>query len=225
MAGPRLIVDGNGLACRLWWARQHRAPERFTETVQYLRDQLECQLVIVAWDAAGPSWRREVMPAYKANRKPKPLALVEAIAACRWTPFDHVEAPGFEADDIIGTLVREAPVRPTFILCSDKDLMQLVGDGCGIVGVDGKVVGPREVFARWKVTPSRMQHLISWMGDAADGMPGVPGVGPVKGAKMAMQGKVGDVLTFHMAQLATVPARRMAHWRGQGAQDPVAVRQ
>jgi DNA polymerase-1 len=212
--GPtRLLVDGNGLACRLWWAHGGRVPERFTETVERLTESYAPAEPTVAWDAQGPTWRREVMPAYKAGRSAKPDLLVRALAECRRTPFHHLEAPGFEADDLIATLAAldDAPV---LILTADKDLAQLVTPRCHLLDWDGRQFGPAEVERRWGVPPERIRHLLSWMGDASDGLPGVRGVGQKRGVPRALAGEVGDPLTYELVGLATVPAECVRSWTG-----------
>ena len=139
----------------------------------------------VAFDPPGPSFRKKRYPPYKAQRKPVPPELIEQlprikeVAAAFGVPYFEVE--GFEADDVIATLVTRArqagfSVR---ILTSDKDLMQLVGDEVVAEDTLAKRVYTRDqVIAKWGVPPERIRDLLALQGDRSDNIPGVPGIGP-----------------------------------------------
>lgn len=217
----RLLVDGNGLACRLWWGGAHEVPQRFVNVIGEVRMKfLDLALepfsddggpidVLVAWDVPGGTWRREIMPSYKSGRPPKPQALVEALEACRMLPnFTHVEAPGFEADDIIATLALETE-GDVLILSEDKDFAQLVTDRCRMVNARGEITTEADVERKWGVPPNRIRHLLSWMGDSSDGLPGVPRIGAKKAIPHALAGEIGDETTWELVGLATVPVKAL----------------
>lgn len=201
-----LIVDGNGLVCRLWWAKASNVPERFKRAIDDVK-RGDC-LVRVAWDSP-PSWRLDLLPAYKAHRGPKPQALFDALRSCRGI-FEDCEAPGFEADDVIGTECAAALARGAFVIVmsDDKDMATLVGPRC-LWLAGGKIHNEGAVLARFGVPPNRLRHFLSWMGDKTDGLPGVPGYGPKKAAAMALAGKIGNQLTYDLTELATVPGELM----------------
>lgn len=204
----RLLVDGTGVAVRTWWANPSGCAARFQAAIRRAIPTAGAD-VVVCWDC-GPSWRREIFPAYKANRGPKPEALLEALKECRRI-YPGCEAEGFEADDVIATLVRETQNgETTIVLSDDKDLLQLVRilpdrTLCLVVNSKGDVHDLTAVQAKMGVPPDRIRHLLSWMGDTADGLPGVPGYGPVKAARKALAGEIGNPLTFELTELATVP--------------------
>lgn len=212
-----LLVDGNGLCCKLWYGHAHETPERFANVVHAIADgrigghatERDPMRVVVAWDAPGGSWRREVYPAYKARRTAKPEALTHALIACRKIPgVTHLETPGFEADDIIGTLTRALNGEGgahVYILSADKDFAQLVSDYCWMIDERGGLTTPAEVVRKFGVPPGRMRLWLSWAGDTSDGLPGVRGIGKKRAIAKAMTGEVGDPLTYALVELAHVP--------------------
>lgn len=216
---PKLLVDANGLACRMWWANALDVPRRFGQSVMGLAVHLEVSApagIAVCWDSKGPTWRHEVLPSYKSNRAAKPDALVQALNDCkRIKGLHHYEAPGFEADDVIATFANRAK-GTVYIMSEDKDMAQLVcsngARNVWMVGVDGIPTKEGDVEQKHGVPPHLMRHLISWMGDSADCLPGVRGIGPKKGLPLAREGKIGDQLTYDLCGLATVPRDQIAHW-------------
>lgn len=200
-----LLVDGNGLACKLWWASSHETHARFASSVARLSSQFSAESVAVAWDSRPPVWRHDLFPGYKAGRPSKPNGLSEALRACRRLPqFSHRQAAGYEADDIIATLAAQAQGR-VLILSEDKDFAQLVSDRVQMVNLHGVVVDAEAVIQRWGVPPSKFRLLLSWWGDSADGLPGVRGFGRKKAVARALAGAMGDPLTYELVGFATVP--------------------
>jgi 5'-3' exonuclease len=131
--------------------------------------------------------------------------LVAALNECRGI-FRDLEAPTFEADDCIGTEAKAALERGVFVvvMSDDKDMAQLVGKDCRWLA-GGKLYDEAAVRAKFGVPPDRMRHLLSWTGDAVDGLPGVPGYGPKKAIAKALAGKIGNQLTYDLTELADVP--------------------
>ncbi len=146
----------------------------------------------VVWDTHAPTFRHEMDPNYKANRPPQPEELTiaipiikEMIAAFK---IPNIESDGYEADDIIGTLAKQAEASDAdvFLVTPDKDFMQLVddhikmlkplnnGDGFDIIDRDG-------VVNYFGVQPEMVIDVLALIGDTSDNVPGVPGVGK-KGA-------------------------------------------
>ena len=172
----------------------------------------------VAFDA-GDSFRTEVYPEYKATREKMPEELRASLPRCREV-FDafHVpviEAEGWEADDVIGTLAREAATHGlrTVIVSGDKDFHQLVdahtallnpGRG-GPAGVDQEWVTPDNAEARFGVPPERVTDFLALLGDASDNVPGVPGIGK-KTAPHLIQ-RFGDLESI-LGRAEEVPATR-----------------
>ncbi len=202
-----LLVDANGLVCRLWYANPHEVPDRFRFATSDAATKHGARITVVAWDSY-PTWRSELWAGYKAGRRlrPKPHALQIALVRCRrLVALPHQEVPLYEADDILAAVTQEFTydvADQVLILSDDKDMAQLVGPQVRLLRSDGSVMGPAEVEAKWGVPPDRMRHLISWTGDSVDGLPGVRGVGPKKAIPRALAGEVGDPLTYQLTELA-----------------------
>jgi DNA polymerase-1 len=159
-----------------------------------LRRDTPADYLACVFDAKGKTFREDIYPEYKANRPPMPEELAaqvaplkEIVAALGW-PILEIE--GVEADDVIGTLAREAErenVR-VVIASGDKDLAQLVGPSVTIVNADPRT-GEREVLdeagveKKFGVPPRRIVELLALVGDSVDNVPGVEKVGPKTAAK------------------------------------------
>jgi DNA polymerase-1 len=147
--------------------------------------------VIVAMDSKERSFRKELFDAYKANRPPAPPDLRQQMVRVReiaeaWG-MSPIEAAGFEADDIIATLVGQARDKGlrVVIVSADKDLLQLVGPD--VVMYDtmrNKVFGTEETREKLGVEPDQVRDLLALMGDSSDNVPGVPSVGQKTAAKL-----------------------------------------
>ncbi|SMX29813.1 DNA polymerase I [Pelagimonas phthalicica] len=140
--------------------------------------------VAVIFDYSGKSFRNEMYDLYKANRPPAPEDLVPQFPltrdATRAFSIACHEVEGFEADDIIATLAcqaREAGGRAT-IVSSDKDLMQLVGDGVEMLDpMKNKRIDRDGVHEKFGVGPERVVDVQALAGDSVDNVPGAPGIG------------------------------------------------
>ena len=138
----------------------------------------------VIFDASGKSFRNEIYDQYKAHRPPAPEDLVPQFPlvrdAVRAFDIPAIELEGFEADDLIATYAVEAAkagARVT-IVSSDKDLMQLVGNGIDMVDtMKDKFIDAAGVREKFGVGPERVIDVQALAGDSADNVPGVPGIG------------------------------------------------
>jgi len=160
-------------------------------------DYLAC-----VFDARGKTFRDEMYAQYKANRPPMPddlgaqvEPLLDAIRASGW-PLLQIE--GVEADDVIGTLAREAEKRGLRCVIStgDKDLAQLVTDRVTLVNtMSNERLDPAGVKAKFGVPPERMLDYLTLVGDSVDNVPGVDKVGPKTAAKWIEQyGSLEEVM-------------------------------
>jgi DNA polymerase-1 len=155
----------------------------------------------VIFDAKGKTFRSDIYPNYKANRPPAPEDLVPQFPltrdATRAFNLACIEEVGYEADDIIATLAvkaRDAGARVT-IISSDKDLMQLVGNGIEMLdAMKNKRIGFEQVEERFGVGPERVIDVQSLAGDSVDNVPGAPGIG-VKTAALLIN-EYGDLDTL-----------------------------
>ncbi|MCA3451511.1 MAG: DNA polymerase I [Rhodobacter sp.] len=157
--------------------------------------------VAVIFDHSSKTFRNEIYPLYKANRPELPEELRPQFPltrqATRAFNVACIETEGFEADDIIATLAcraRDAGGRVT-ILSSDKDLMQLVGDGVEMLDpMKNKSIGIAEVEEKFGVRPDRVVDVQALTGDPVDNVPGAPGIG-IKTAALLIQ-EFGDLETL-----------------------------
>ncbi len=161
--------------------------------LKYLTDTAATHAA-AAFDFSQESFRNVLEPAYKAQRGDPPPDLEAQFALCaelcEALGVPAFEAPGFEADDVIATLVQSllregARVR---VVTSDKDLAQLVREDGRVVLHDlarGATLDADGVRARYGVDPDRIPDWLGLVGDSVDNLPGVPGVGP-RGAAAAL---------------------------------------
>jgi DNA polymerase-1 len=150
----------------------------------------------VAFDLSGGTFRNEMFPAYKANRQEQPeditiaIPYVKKLVAAMDIPL--LMMPGYEADDVIGTLAKKAAQHDfeVFMMTPDKDFGQLVEEHIymykpAIFGKGAEKLGIKEVCEKWGIErPDQVIDLLGLMGDAVDNIPGVPGVGEKTAAKL-----------------------------------------
>ncbi len=156
--------------------------------------------LVVAMDPPGGSFRREVYAEYKANRDAQPedlsmqIPVARELVAALGLPL--LEVKGFEADDVIATLVEKAPEDwEVVIVSTDKDLMQLVGDRVVLLDtMKDKRIGPAEVEERFGVAPGKLLDVRALVGDPSDNIPGVKGIGEKGAAKLITEW--GDLETL-----------------------------
>ena len=173
----------------------------FVNTLNEIMTKEQPTHIAVAFDH-GKTFRDEAFPQYKAQREETPedirrsVPVIKDIIAAMNIPA--LQAEGFEADDIIGTLAVKAGGLgvETYMLTPDKDYGQLVRDNVFIFrprhGGGYEKMGPKEVCAKYAIdSPQRVIDLLALMGDSADNFPGCPGVGEKTAAKLIAQ--FGDV--------------------------------
>ena len=195
------LIDGSSQMYRAYHAiRGMTGPDGASTNAVYgfatmlrklITDQ-QPELVAAAFDLRGPTFRTEMAADYKANRAPMPPDLVEQVPwvheACEALGVPVLTSETFEADDVIGTLTRQAVEQDlaVVIVTSDKDFFQLVNDADAV-----KVFNPRDsdawydaagVEEKFGVAPSHVVDVLAIMGDSVDNVKGVPGIGE-KGAR------------------------------------------
>jgi DNA polymerase-1 len=188
-----------GMSTMLWKLLREDTPDYFA----------------VAWDPPGPTFREEKFAAYKETRAPTPddlrsqIPLVKTLFEALRLPV--LEVPGFEADDVLGTVVertRDLPIE-LVLVTSDKDMLQLVSPRVRVFSTTGRG-GDRVVFdeaavkAKWGVEPAQIPDILALMGDSIDNIPGVPGVGEKTAAKLI--GQFGGVERLY-ENLSLVPGK------------------
>ncbi|MGQ0634401.1 MAG: DNA polymerase I [Planctomycetaceae bacterium] len=166
----------------------------FTRDILNILRQKQPTHLICALDAAGPAERAKVYDAYKAQRSETPDELVpqfpmvgETISAFG---IPRVEFPGWEADDVIATVVEQAAKRDmdVFIVSNDKDVRQLLAPRVKIYQVrKDSYLGEAELLADWGVRPDQVIDFQALVGDSVDNVPGVPLIGPKKARALLEQ--------------------------------------
>jgi len=195
---PQLfLIDGNSLAYRAFFAlpesigtsdgRPTNAIFGLASMLVKIIDEHHPQGVIVAWDA-GWSGREKTYDLYKAQRKPRPdllreqwphlMPLVDAFG------YTNVKVEGYEADDVIASLARQAREEgiEVMVVTGDRDAYQLVGEGIRVMSTsrgitETKIYDIAAVEERYGVPPTLITDLMGLRGDTSDNIPGVPGIG------------------------------------------------
>ncbi len=171
----------------------------FVNTLDEVLQKEQPTHIGVAFDPSGPTFRHEAYPEYKAQREETPEAIrfavpyIKRLLGAYRIPI--LEVPGFEADDVIGTLAHEADQRgiDTFMMTPDKDYGQLVTERVRMyrppVGKnEAEILGPEEVNRKWGLqSPLQVIDMLGLMGDAVDNIPGCPGVGEKTAAKLIQE--------------------------------------
>ena len=185
----------------------------FINTLLSILEKEQPTHIGVAFDTSAPTARHLRFPAYKAQRQEMPEELAAAIphvkSLCRAFAIPVLELDGFEADDIIGTLVRRAEPAGflSFMVTPDKDFAQLLSPATSIwkpgrKGGDHEIITPDQLEEIWGVRqPAHIIDLLGLMGDASDNIPGVPGIGPKTAAKLIADFETIENLLAHSAQL------------------------
>jgi DNA polymerase-1 len=205
--GELFLIDGNSLAYRAFFAlpesiatadgRPTNAIYGFASMMAKILIDHHPHAVIVAWDA-GMSGREVEYKPYKAQRPSKPDLLSEQwphlAPLAEAFGFTNVKVSGWEADDVIATLTRQAREAgvPVMIVSGDRDVYQLVQDGVRVMttsrGVTETKVYDREgVVDRYGVPPELVPDLIGLKGDTSDNIPGVPGIGDKTAATLLQE--------------------------------------
>lgn len=200
----------------------------FANMLRMIKSMTKPDFAACVFDAKGDTFRNEIYAEYKANRPPMPDDLrsqvgpiLEMIDAQGW-PL--LQVPGIEADDVIGTLARQAQQKGyrVFIATGDKDMNQLVDDTVSVINtMTRQILTPEAVKEKFGVAPSQIVDYLSLMGDAVDNVPGIQKCGPKTAAKWInefgsldelvaraseVKGKAGEYLRDGLAFLPTAKA-------------------
>jgi DNA polymerase-1 len=209
VACPRLfLIDTFGFIFRAYHARARTAapPMRtstglsteavyiFTNMLRKLAKQHKPAYMAAVYESSEPTHRSVEFAGYKANRTETPPDLLEQIPHVRRVldamRIPILEYPGFEADDVIGTIARRAEANhcEVVIVSSDKDMLQLVSDRISMLNPakDDEWYDPEKVKTFMGVRPEQVADLLALKGDAIDNIPGAPGIGD-KGAQQLIE--------------------------------------
>ena len=162
----------------------------FVNTLEDIRRKEAPDMLAIAFDPSGPTFRHEAYPDYKAQREATPedikrsVPIIKDIIRAYNIPI--IEVKGFEADDVIGTVAKRAAAEGIEVrmVTPDKDYAQLVEPNVlmqrpGHGNAPWEILGVEEVCQKYGLTdPKQVIDYLALMGDAADNIPGCPGVGP-----------------------------------------------
>jgi DNA polymerase-1 len=194
---PRtFLVDGSALAYRSYYARGPSPAYAYAASLLALIESEQPDFLVVAMDTPRKTFRHEQYKEYKATRKKTPPELIaqlpnfERIAEALGMPVYAL--PGWEADDIIGTLARQAEAagHEVYVVSGDKDFMQLLGERVFMYttagGPSGEplVLGVEAVKEKFNCRPDQVIDVLALMGDTSDNVPGVPRVGQKTALKL-----------------------------------------
>ncbi len=229
---PLILVDGSSYLYRAFHAMPSLSNSKGFPTgavygvVNMLRRLLtdyDPEYIAVVFDAKGKTFRDDLYEKYKANRPEMPKELIQqiepihAIIKAMGLPLLMIE--GVEADDVIGTLAKQAEHNGmnTLISTGDKDLAQLVNDHITLVNtMTDTVLDPQTVPEKFGIPPNLIVDYLALVGDTVDNIPGVPQVGPKTAVKWLLEygsldniiakageirGKVGENLRASLSQL------------------------
>ncbi|MCJ8350719.1 DNA polymerase I [Moritella sp.] len=190
---PLVLVDGSSYLFRAFYSPPHLTNAEGMATgavygvvnmLKSLLTQFDPSHIAVIFDAKGPTFRNEMYSEYKANRPPMPDDLrcqIEPVHnAVKALGLPLICISGVEADDVIGTIAKQASAEGRAVLIStgDKDMAQLVDENVTLINtMTDTVLDPQGVEEKFGVPPELIIDLLALMGDTADNIPGVPGVG------------------------------------------------
>lgn len=214
MKNTCLILDGYALAYRAYFGvpdsvrtnegQPINAVLGFYNTLCSLINQMQPDYLVVAFDNPKPTFRHLMYSPYKANRPPMPDELQQQFpwirAVVESCNIPILELPGYEADDIVGTLTCTLPDHTdAYVVTMDRDTLQLVNENVSVLVPNSqanKIYTPDIVRYEWHVPPSLIPDMKALMGDSSDNIPGVPLVGPKTAAKwLAKYGSLENILT------------------------------
>ncbi len=202
-----IIIDGNSLINRAFYGLPPlttkdgiytNAVYGFVNMLYKIFEDYQPEYISVAFDRKAPTFRHVEYEAYKAGRKKMPDELAQQLPILKELldamNIHRVEIDGFEADDLIGTLVKycEGKNVESMVVTGDRDALQLASDKTKILitkkgMTDLEIYTPESILERYEVTPSGFIDLKGLMGDPSDNIPGVPGVGEKTAIKLLKQ--------------------------------------
>jgi len=214
---PLILVDGSSYLYRAFHALPALKNSKGQPTgaiygmvsmlKRLLADYRSDQIAVI-FDTKGKTFRDDLFPAYKATRKEMPDDLIQQVAPLhdiiKAMGFPLIAVEGVEADDVIGTLSKQATASQRNVLVStgDKDLAQLVNPHITLVNtMTNTVLNPEGVFQKFGVRPDQIIDYLTLIGDTSDNIPGVPQVGPKTAAKWLQDYDSLDNLVQHVDEL------------------------
>ncbi len=224
------LIDGSALAYRSHFAfsanpltnrkgMQTSAVYGFTTALLRLIDKEKPDLLAVVFDGPERTFRHERYPDYKATREKMPDEMADQLPYIRKIveamKIPYLVEPGYEADDIIGTLAVQADKKKmeAFLVTGDKDFMQLLSPRVKMYatkkGGEAEIIGIEAPELKWNVPVNHVVDLLALMGDSSDNVPGVHGVGEKTAAKLIHQFGTIENLYKHLPDVTPLRLREM----------------
>ncbi len=233
MSRRLFLIDAYALIYKYYYAfmgRPMRSRDGMNTSVvfgftKFLRDLLKREkpdLIGVAFDPPGGSFRREMFPEYKANRPPTPediklsVPYVKRLLEAMCIPI--LEVQGFEADDVIGTLAKRGAEAgyDVYMVTPDKDYGQLVDDKCVIYNQKGDDIIKTDraaIEAKYGFSdPVLVRDVLALWGDASDNIPGVPGIGEKGAAKLVREWGTAENILANADKIGGKTGKNIAEW-------------
>jgi DNA polymerase-1 len=226
-----VLIDGSGYIFRAFFGirplstrsgRPTNATFGFINMLMKLLSDVDPDYIAAVFDTKAPTFRKEMYPEYKANRPPPPPELIPQFDDIREVVdafgLPRLAMEGYEADDIIATLARqarEAGMGPILVISGDKDLLQLVGPDTFMWDTMKDVIydeaGAEEKMG---VPPSKVASYLGLVGDSSDNIPGVAGIGAKSAAQLLQQ---FDSIEDIFANIEAAPNRAKKKLAAEGA--------
>lgn len=223
------VIDGNSLINRAYYAMRNPMITKegifthgifgFINMLEKIKRDYEPSHLAVAFDMKAPTFRHKEYDAYKAGRKKMPPELAmqipllkDVLAAMR---IKQIEIEGFEADDIIGTIVKKAEAEgiEPYIVTGDKDELQLASEVTKVIitrkGVsEFEIYDEKAMLEKYGFTPEQFIDFKGLMGDQSDNIPGIPGVGEKTASKLIKQFGSIENMIQHMDEITPAGTKK-----------------
>jgi DNA polymerase-1 len=218
-----MLVDGTALAYRAYFAfirnplinskgENTSASYGFTTILVNLLKNYKPDYLGVAFDTKAPTFRHEKFEAYKAQRPGMPDELKAQLPRIKQVlkamEIAVLENDGYEADDVLAGLAKQAEVKgwPSYIVTGDKDLLQIVTESIKVIRPrtgksEEQIFGPAEVKREYGVEPEKIIDIFALSGDAVDNVPGVPGIGPKTATELILEFGSFDALYKNLSKV------------------------
>jgi len=211
------LIDGSSTIYRAYFALKNLSSSKgfptnaiygFTAMLVKLLEDYHPEYLGIVFDSKGPTFRHKMYDNYKATRPGMPDDLIIQIPYIKQIVHGFrikaLELEGCEADDVIGTIAKQASAAdvPTIIVSSDKDFCQLIDENISIFDPrTNKTSGIKEVQERFGVTPDKVVEVLGLSGDASDNIPGVAGIGEKTAIKLIQQYQAIENLYAHLEEI------------------------
>ena len=218
------LIDGHALVFKMYYAflRHPMINSKgadmsilfgFTKYILELIEKEKPSHLAVAFDPPGGTFRNEMYPEYKANRDATPQLVIDALepltGLCQAMNIPVLMIPGFEADDVIGSMAKRAEKEgfKVYMVTPDKDYGQLISPSIfqyrpGKSGSESEIIDSEKICSRYGIsTPEQVIEILTICGDTSDNVPGVKGVGEVGAGKLIARYGTVENIYAHISEL------------------------